>query len=424
MKTDFLFEHCKVVLAVSGGVDSMVMLHRFLSLSVPMELQVVTVQHGLRKEAQAEAAGVRAYCEAHGVPFVSETVDVPEYCRRNKVSVETGARQLRYEVLLRYASRADFLCLAHQAEDNAETVLMHLVRGSGLSGVCGMAEHCGKIVRPMLGETREEILRYAAEHRIPYWEDASNADVRYTRNYFRHEVLPVLQKVNPRATEAICRFSAVAAEDEALLQSLVKEEWIGAGTGGSVTLAKEAFNALPLARRAILRVLRSFGVWQNVEAKHLQGVCDLFLHKQNAKIYELPFDIRVMRDYNQLIFYKGSETLSDAEEPFREGKTRFDGQTIWVTRSGCGLRFDPTKLPQGCVFRHRREGDRFCKFGGGTKSLGDFLTDRKISHAVRDKLIVVAKGSDVYVVIGVEIADSVKAEHNANERFIYMGEEG
>jgi tRNA(Ile)-lysidine synthase len=215
-----------VLAAVSGGADSVAMLHILRGNGVP--IAAGHYNHGLRETADADEAFVRSLCESLEIPFFSEKGDVAGEAVRRRAGVEETAREMRYAFLerVRKDNGYDVIATAHTADDNVETVLMNLVRGAGLSGSCGIPPLRGSISRPVLHMPRDDILRYLSERGIPFREDESNADTAYRRNYIRHEVVPLLKQINPSLTEAVTRLTVSLGEDEAHLTALAKAELV------------------------------------------------------------------------------------------------------------------------------------------------------------------------------------------------------
>ena len=239
----------KYALAVSGGVDSMVMLHKFAALSPRPDFFVVTVNHGIREEAAADCAFVANYCKQLGVECRTVTVNAPAYCKDNKVSLETAARILRYEVF--DGLDVDFVCLAHHADDNAETVLMHILRGSGAKGASGIKAQNGKYLRPLLELTRSEIEDYAAQHNVPHVEDGTNADTAYTRNFIRHKVMPLLTELNPAVKSNVLLFARNVAEDDRYLDSLADVSTVNFDGNGARIPVRLLTQPAPVAYRVL-----------------------------------------------------------------------------------------------------------------------------------------------------------------------------
>ncbi len=221
----------EVVVAVSGGPDSMALLHILVTLRshLGMGLHPVYVDHGLRpEESGAEIALVREAARRLGLACEVACVDTAALVRRQRLSPEQAARELRYRALNRVADRLEdgVICVGHSADDQAEEVLIRLIRGSGRCGLSGMRPVSGKVVRPLLGVTRGEILAYLRDLGVAFCQDSSNLDRRFLRNRVRHELLPFLEERFDRGIrKALLKTAASLAEDEALLESLTLDAW-------------------------------------------------------------------------------------------------------------------------------------------------------------------------------------------------------
>ena len=188
----------KILVAVSGGVDSMVMTHLFLELGYNIGL--AHCNFSLRgRESDSDEKLVIKYATDHNIPFFSTRFDTKTYARKKGLSVQMAARELRYSWFedIRMNNGFDSVAVAHNLNDNIETLIINLVRGTGLTGLTGMRPRNNNIIRPMLFATREEIMLYCKDHEIIYREDKSNAETKYTRNKIRHRVIPVLKEINP-----------------------------------------------------------------------------------------------------------------------------------------------------------------------------------------------------------------------------------
>ena len=213
-----------VLCAVSGGVDSMVLLW-LLSQMEECSVTAATFDHCLRPDSAGDAAFVARWCHARGIPCLTGREDVGAYARARGEGLEQAARTLRYRFLEECAARAgaDYIATAHHADDNAETILLHLLRGSGLQGLGGIPPRRGKIVRPLLWLSRQEIAALARERAIPFREDESNGDTAYTRNYLRHEVMPLLRQVNPDLSATLGRTARSLRRDQDCLAELTRQ---------------------------------------------------------------------------------------------------------------------------------------------------------------------------------------------------------
>ncbi|MGM9537710.1 MAG: tRNA lysidine(34) synthetase TilS [Candidatus Onthomonas sp.] len=212
---------CHVLCAVSGGVDSMTLLHLLWrwSRAGKIRLTAATFDHRLRPKSAGDVDFVRHWCLEHDIPCRTGSGDVAEFAQRQDMTLEEAGRVLRYRFLedCREAVEADYIATAHNADDNAETLLLHLLRGSGLKGLGGIPPRRGAIIRPLLELSRAEIEDYCRHYALPHREDESNADTAYTRNYLRHQVLPLLREKNPNLTAALGRTAESLRLDEAFL---------------------------------------------------------------------------------------------------------------------------------------------------------------------------------------------------------------
>lgn len=218
-KYDMLPPGSSVLCAVSGGADSMCMLHLLHELENSLSITVAAAhfEHGIRgEESLRDSCFVREYCKTNSIPFFFGSADVPSVSVEMGMSVEETARKLRYEFLEKTAEENGFtkIATAHNADDNAETVIFNLARGSGLKGLCGIPPVRGKIIRPILDMTRSEIEAYLSEYSVPHVEDSTNAADEYSRNRIRHHVIPVLREINPAFSETALRNCELLRSDE------------------------------------------------------------------------------------------------------------------------------------------------------------------------------------------------------------------
>ena len=200
----------KILVAVSGGADSMCLLDLLYNSSLELEISIAHMNFNLRgEESDADEAMVREYAKAKGVELFVKSVDTLRYAKENSISIEMAARDLRYAWFhsLRNEKGFDYIALAHHANDNAETLLLNIVRGSGLRGICGMKELDSErsLLRPLLSYTRKEIERHVAKRGIPFRTDHTNYDVEFHRNRIRNVVVPELEKINPQAVSVMNR---------------------------------------------------------------------------------------------------------------------------------------------------------------------------------------------------------------------------
>ncbi|MEG1528595.1 MAG: tRNA lysidine(34) synthetase TilS [Clostridia bacterium] len=417
-----LLNNQPVVLAVSGGIDSMVMLDIFIK-HYKGDFCVATVNHNIRQTAKQDCLFVADFCKRYSVECNILCVDVPSHQQKNHLSQETSARLLRHDVLEKFAD-GKIICLAHNKNDNAETILMHLLRGSGAKGALGIID-TPRLFRPLIDCSRQQIEQYAKENSVSYVIDHTNDDITYTRNFVRKVILPDCKKVNANYLDNIINFSKLISADQVYLIRQANELlniYSVEVDNKTAIIPLQLFECpLPLVSRAIFIIFSKLGVNVDIEQVHIKDICSLS-DKIVGKSLNLPFDFIAYRDYNS-INISSVGLSSNAQEviqscPFSVGDTTIANRVVTVSKVVSGNKIDLNKVPPTAVFRTRRQGDKFAKFGGGTVSLSDYLTDIKIPLKDRDKLVVLANGQDILAIVGVEISRTIKVDDDSNVYYI------
>lgn len=405
----------KLAVGVSGGKDSMCLLH-FLMTSGTVNrrnLIVANVEHGIRGgQSKSDTEFVEKFCLEHDLKFISQTLDIPTDAKKSGRSIETEARlqRMRFFDSLFERGVADKIALAHHADDQCETVLMHIFRGSGLKGLKGMTVLSGHYFRPFLCLEREEIDDYAKRNAVPYVEDVTNFDDRYNRNFIRHSVLPLIRTRWPGIDKALLRLSAAAVAEDELISSLICSEWIKV-IDGVAFLALEALENRAMAALYIVEAFKKAGLEYDFETTHIDSVMGL-KDANNGSMICLPHNIRAIREYENIAFYNDAPRR-EITIPFGCGVFVLPFGKLVICECPCEpkkgeLRLDYDKIAAGAVVRLRQEGDIFKPYGGGTKKLKQYLIDKKIPYRIRDRLPVIASDGKVYAVCGLEISDEVK----------------
>lgn len=402
-----------IAVALSGGKDSVCLLHLLLCAKNQYNLTIkaVHVDHSIRGlESERDANFVKELCKKLNVPLKTFKVDAIGFSEQNHLSLEQGARLLRYQIFEQLLSEgyADKIATAHHKNDCFETLLFNIFRGSGLLGASGIKNISGKIIRPILSLSREEIDDYIEENKLSFVVDSTNFDSAFTRNFIRNELTPKILERFPDAVESTFRFSKIAGEEDEFLAELSKaclEE-----KDGDYRL--KLSTPPVLFKRATIFALKNLGLEKDYEYQHVLSVLSL-KDSQSGAVITLPKNITATREYDSVIFScKTVETI--AKEIDFECKTvTFNNKTITITDGDLDkpyLLFDKDKIPSGAVIRTRRDGDVFTKFGGGTKKLKEYFIDKKIPLSERDKIPLVAKGNVVYLIVGIEISDLVRVD--------------
>jgi tRNA(Ile)-lysidine synthase len=445
-----------IVVGVSGGADSLCLLHalRALSTHLACSLHAAHLHHGIRgQEADEDARFVAGICQEWGLACTIERADVPQLAREHKLSLEEAARQARYAFLARVARSigASAVAVAHNADDQVETVLMHLIRGSGLAGLRGMQplswldelRLCDegapapqgriRLLRPLLEVTRATILEYCHTHGLEPRFDRSNLDQTLFRNRLRHELLPLLETYNPNIRQVLLRTAAVVAGDYALLCAQREQAWrqtVCDESAQAVVFDRLALSALPVAlqrsllREGIHRLRRSL---RNIDWVHVEDAVTLLQSGNTGNIATLPEGLALFIDYTTI-------TLADAVyitprrdvprlepgydlivaapglTPFAQGRWRVRCEVVpraalppdWRRNRDPFLAFiDAQRIEHPLRLRARREGDWFVPFGfGHRKRLGDWMTNAKIPRRERDQIPLLAHGEDIVWVVG------------------------
>lgn len=395
-----------ICVALSGGADSVCLLHCFFSHAEAYEIKLsaVHVEHGIRgKDSLDDMRFCETLCEKWKIPLRVVRIDLPALARARKTGLEETGRAVRYEIFHELLSEGacDLVATAHNRNDVAETLLFRLARGTGLSGMKAISDREG-IVRPLLCIPRSAIEAYLSENGLSHVEDATNADERYTRNYIRHYALPAYEKIYPNAAEHLLEFAARATADDEYLYDLAKKE---------IKVSGEEFHIpadLPdsLFGRAALLCMRLEKDYTGAHVKELSGLKYL----QSGKKISLPGGLEAVKEYGEIVFYHPLPPIP--ERPFLPEY----GEFVFADPLEEGERaVDLDAFPQGCVLRTRREGD-FILSGGNRKTLKKYFTDKKISARRGRGILLVACGAEIFAAAGVGISDKVKVTEKTVRR--------
>lgn len=411
-----------VLVALSGGADSVSLLHRFVLLRNTRMLTVLAghVNHGLRgDEADRDEAFCRTLCEAWSVPFLSTQVDVKGEAESTGESVEECARRLRYAFLEAQAEKhGAVLATAHTADDNLETVLLNLTRGTGLKGLCGIPPVRGRIIRPLLFCERTEIEAYCEAHGLSYVTDSSNLSGEFARNQLRLSVTPVLKSLNPSLLSGISRMTRFLREEEALLETLAQNALSSAKTDDGFDAAALAKLPSPLRFRALVRLAKNAG--GSIGAAHEPAVTGILLGGGST---DLPGGVR-------MTVRRGRLTVSGREEEEKmslpvtalavPGETKIGGRWICTQKmeqDGQNVynflfypALDYAKIKGTLRVRSRRPGDKLTLSRRNcTKSLKKLFQEANIPPKDRDAIAVVEDDEGIVWVEGFGCDRRVKA---------------
>ena len=407
--------------ACSGGRDSICLLHYLNSIKAELDCEVVAVNvdHGIRATSALDTEFVMQFCKDNHIRAYKFKAEALKVSKEEKLTVEQAARKVRYGIFETVMKKGlvDKIALAHHLNDQAETVLLNIVRGAGLNGARGMEPVRDNVfIRPLLTTPREEIMAYLDENGLDFVEDETNRDNSYSRNYIRNVVLPDLRKHFKSVDKNIVKFASICAKDDDYINSQLNI--------GTLIETKE-FTKIPLTyfyqdeaiiNRILMKVLSRFAK-QDIERKHIKMIREFAVEANNGNIISLPFKIKVMKEYDYITIgiIKKKEVVG--ENAFRSGKLKIEGYGIIRSTSSKVLTepkmhqhiIDASKLPSNAIWRNRQEGDTFSPLGlGGTKKLKEYFIDKKIPQRMRDEIPVLAVGNKILIVADVEIADELK----------------
>ncbi len=414
-----------MVVAVSGGADSVALLD-FLATGSGLGLRLVVahVNHGLRgAEADADERFVRGLAERYGLTMATTRADVRALSRQRRLSLEEAGREARYAFFEAVAGQygATRIALAHHRDDQAETVLMRLIRGAGVDGLSGMRPRSGdgRYVRPLLSVTRRAIVGYLRKKGLAWQEDASNQDQRFLRNRVRHELLPLLASYNPAIAERLAATAESLAADGELLERLTAERYAACRSDSTgevllVSLLRREPDGirLRLYRRAIAAVK---GDLRRLGHRHLQAIDRLVLAARPNTELALPDGVRVYRCYDALTVTVGESGEDFGYELLVEGPGSYRLPGGWLLTVAVGSApaswegvapdtawFDPVTVPFPWLVRTFRPGDRIRPLGmTGEKKIKDLLIDLKVPPLERRSLPLIFAGGVLAWVCGI-----------------------
>jgi len=443
-----------LVVAVSGGPDSVCLFHILFGLQqeLGVKLHVAHLNHRLRgAEAEADARYVAGLARRLAIPATIEQRDVKAYQAEHRLSLEEAAREVRYTFLAEVASAVgtDRVAVGHTVDDHIETILMHLIRGTGSRGLRGLQPKIGwqisgatlTIVRPLLSVSRQETEGYCQLHQLSPRIDSSNLGLSPLRNRIRHQLLPLLEGYNPRIAEALLRTAGIAGDDLAFLDGAVAEVWdkIVQRQEKSITLDKKGLLELaPALKRHLLRnaIEGLVGNIKDIEAHHIEEIMAI-LNKPAGKRKCLPGGLIFAVEYDRYLLSSGEAGLSPL--PALEGEfnlkipglTRLPGgqvtaailnreqwaaEEIDLTDGDFTAGFDFAKTGDKLTVRTRRRGDRFQPLGmGQPKKLGEFMIDAKVPQAWRGKVPLVCSPGQILWVVGYRIDERVKVTDSTRQ---------
>ncbi len=408
-----------ILVAVSGGLDSMSLLNLLYSCRDEFDLKIsaVHVDHQLRSESSDDRQLVEEFCQGNHIPFYSFQLD-PDSISKGQ-SIEDWGRIMRYDHILQLSEKidADSIMTAHHGDDQVETLLMHLSEGTGLNGLKGIRERLGNIVRPFLAFSKSEIKSYALENNFSFVEDASNKDLRHPRNFLRHEVIP---KLTERYTHLHSSFTStthhIQEADDALNYAISKcvDDYVIMEKNRSI-VKLDSFEKEPLSFKIYLLkyLLGKNTFWRNHQWNKLKY---LIAEGQTGAIVTIG-DHEILKDRSSIIIkeqynrnknmYRIQDDLLIEDKDFIFERKEVSDHSL--NEKSDTETVDGDSLPKALMLRPWESGDQFSPLGmNGTKTVSDFLTDIKMDRFAKRDQYVLANGNEVFWLCGQRISEKIK----------------
>ena len=299
---------------------------------------------------------------------------------------------------------------------------MHIFRGAGSGGARGMEPvRDGIYIRPMLTTSKKEIMEYIVNNNIDYVNDQSNQDITYNRNFIRNVIMKQVLERYPGAESAIVEFGRTVMEDDNYINKQVFDDAVLYYEDMAKIPTSYFVYAEPIVNRLVIKVLKKIGIVKDFEKIHVEMIKDLARNGENGSRIKLPFSAVAFKEYDYLTIVNKEKEEIEFEAPFKIGEMQVPNfGTVKISRTkNVGekpnmLYIDGKKLPKTAIWRYRKEGDVFTKFGGGTKKLKSYMIDKKVPSRIRKFIPVLADGNDVLVIAGVEISEKLRIKENAS----------
>jgi tRNA(Ile)-lysidine synthase len=413
-------ENKKLFLAVSGGLDSMVLLHLFQQL--PYEITVLHCNFQLRGlESFGDQNFIQNYCDQNNIPVFITQFDTEAFAKDYKLSTQVAARELRYNWFyeLLETHKFDYILTAHHADDNLETFIINLSRGTGLDGLTGIPEQNDKIIRPLLPFSRDEILKYAQENNIEWREDSSNSSNKYLRNKIRHDLVPILKEINPdflkvfQKTQSYLQESREMVEDASIMiyQQVAKE------AGDDIHFDLNQLKKLPNYKSYLYQWLNEFGflAWNDIY--------DLVDGQSGKQVFSTEF--RLLKNRDTLILSPISEISEKEEFEINENdkkinfplKLKLCNVSHITIDSNKAIFVDAEKIRFPLILRKWTAGDSFQPFGmeGKSKKVSKLFKDEKLSLIEKENIWLLCSNNQIVWVVGIRQDERFKIENPSNK---------
>lgn len=428
----------KLVIACSGGPDSMALISVFEALAPKYNLSlfVAHAEHGIREQSSLDDANyVKNYCKEHHLPFFLEHLNIKNKLDNKRESVETLARRLRYEFLRKVALQVDSkkIVTAHHLNDQAETVLQHLLRGAGADGLIGMKPINNGIIRPFLSVYREDIERYCLDKNIKTCIDETNSSLEYERNRIRLDLIPRLKQYNPNVVTAICNSAKIIEQEHDFILFYVKKLYNSCRVIDNEFCFKKSLilNEHKAIRLAFYRyiITKIQANLENIGFTHIDKIDKFLYNGHTGAFLQLPKKLRVKINYDEILFYKESKILPkkqyniavgmdmQVDLPYNKSITikKITRADLWSLSGNDHCFIDADKIRGTLVIRNRKDGDRITPKGmKGNKKIKDIFIDNKIPVDKRCEIPLVCDDESIVWIAGIQQNAHYILDENSN----------
>lgn len=417
----------KLLLAVSGGADSMYLFYNFMDLKEDWNLDIIVchLNHGIRETAKRDENFVKKVCSDYQVICFTKTVNMDEYARENKLSSEEAGRILRYE-FFRENSKNRKILTAHNANDRVETVLFNIIRGTGLRGLSGISHVNNDIYRPLINIKRGEIEAYLHENNLKYFDDETNFEEIYTRNKIRLGLIPYLEKFNPDIINSILRLSENAEEAENFIGKTIEANYPRCHGNNFLKVSEIKNHEKFLGCELIKKYLEENFYKENILSRtNILGIYDLCFGESGREIH-LGKNITARRSYDKIFIEEIKLKKSKENKELHLGKNTSDFGEIFLKKDDLESPHDSfikvidcDKIKGNLYVRKRLPGDRFKALGmKNNKKLKDYFIDRKVDRLLRDEIGLICDDEKIIYVMGMDISEDVKIDKNTLNKLV------
>lgn len=427
-------ENDKIILGLSGGADSTALFHLLIQIQNQFNLQIIAthLNHNLRKdEADKDEKFVKNLCASHKIIFESRKISVKDFAAEKKISTEEAGRICRYnffyDMLKKYC--ADKIAVAHNKNDNAETILMKLIRGCGTNGLCGINPVYKKIIRPLININRLHIENYCAQNNFEYRIDSSNLKCKHTRNKIRNKIFPQILEINPNFIDTIIRSTKIICQENNYLNEKAIEI-INSFPNKNKIPVSEIISLSKVLQTKIIHIITKNISFADFSSRHINSILEL-ISKPNGKKICLPHNLIAHKISNEIIFYK-IKPNSDFEYKIELNKPIFipqikknllvtnkniDAENYWV----CTNFFYCDNINELTV-RNYKIGDRIFFKNFGHKKLKKLFTEKKIPVQSCSSILILTANNNIVWIIGKDI-NVISNNDNGKKYFIYIWED-